>query len=249
MAEAIRVNFGKPMPLFPLPDAVLLPHAVLPLHIFERRYRQMIDDCLDDAGQIAMASFTTAPTAGTAECADVKSPFGTETIGGGAPTRLRPVVCIGQIIQHEALSDGRHNVLLHGVCRAKITEINEPSGERLYPLASVQPTELIDSDPPSMNEVRTELRTLLSRPRLKKMRSVETVIEWFDRSEIPTHALLELIGFTLIKDSNLKYRLLAEANVNRRARLIKRELIGIDHLVSRAEGQSQTSWPKGMSWN
>jgi len=57
MTEAIRVNFGRPMPVFPLPDAVLLPHAIQPLHVFEQRYRQLVNDCLDGSGQIAIAAF------------------------------------------------------------------------------------------------------------------------------------------------------------------------------------------------
>ena len=43
MAEVISVNFSKPMPLFPLPEVVLLPHAIQPLHIFEPRYRLMVE--------------------------------------------------------------------------------------------------------------------------------------------------------------------------------------------------------------
>ncbi|NNF42788.1 MAG: hypothetical protein HKN62_07035, partial [Phycisphaerales bacterium] len=56
MAETILVNFRRSIPLFPLPETVLLPHALLPLHIFEARYRQMVRSCLDCAGQIAIAT-------------------------------------------------------------------------------------------------------------------------------------------------------------------------------------------------
>src|SRR5262245_50474069 len=111
MAEVIRVNFSKPMPLFPLPDAVLLPHAVQPLHIFEPRYRKLIEDVLDHAGQMAMATFR-----GENWKLDYH----------GTPP-LRPAVCVGQIVHHDALSDGGHNILLHGVCRAKIDRIIEPN--------------------------------------------------------------------------------------------------------------------------
>ena len=52
---SIRVNFNKPIPLFPLDSVVLLPQQVMPLHIFEPRYRQMVDEALDSVGQIAMA--------------------------------------------------------------------------------------------------------------------------------------------------------------------------------------------------
>ena len=52
--EQLR-NFTGHVPLFPLPDAVLFPNALLPLMIFEPRYRQMVADALAGDGLIAMA--------------------------------------------------------------------------------------------------------------------------------------------------------------------------------------------------
>jgi uncharacterized protein len=233
MTEVVRVNFSKPMPVFPLPDAVLLPHAVQPLHIFENRYRQMIEDVLDQSGQIAMAVFR-----GESWKLDYH----------GTPP-LRPAVCIGQIVHHDALPDGRHNILLHGVCRAKIEKLFESTEDRPYRMVKVAPLERVEQEPPPMNHVRKALRAMLVSPRLSRMRSVETVMQWFDRKDVTTHALLELISFSLVHDTELKYRLLAEADPIRRARLIRRELSNLDHLVGRAERQNYRSWPKGMSWN
>lgn len=237
MAESIRINFGKPLPLFPLHESVLLPHAVLPLHIFEERYRQMVNDCMDQAGQIAMATF--ADHSGQcSSCADEYE-----------MPKLRPAVCIGQIVQHEGLPDGRHNILLHGVCRAKIVRLHTPTDERLYWQAELSPLEKDAHEQESMPEVRMMLQSLLQGPRLSRMRSVDTVLEWFDREEIPTCALLELIGFMLVKNNDVKYRLLAEPDPCQRAEMIKCELNCLDRLVQRAECQSYTKWPKGMSWN
>lgn len=230
MADAIRVNFARPMPVFPLPDAVLLPHAIQPLHIFEERYRQLLDECLDGAGQMAIASFADGAT-------------------GGRQPALRPAVCVGQIVQHEALADGHHDILLQGICRAKIVKMVEPADGRRFHLAQLTPLEPVNRTPPPMSEIRQELRDLLMGPRLSRLRFAETVVEWFDRDEVSTHALLELIGFALLKDSELKYRLLEEASPVRRAGIIKGELTSIDHLVGRAERQPYRKWPKGMSWN
>ena len=130
MSETIRVNFGKPIPLFPLPDTVLLPHAILPLHIFEPRYRRMVGTCLDGPGQIAIGTFERAESSRT---------------GGSIPVRL--AVCIGQIIHHDALPDGCYNILLHGVCRAKIRQIIEPESDRPYRMAKLVPLERVDETP------------------------------------------------------------------------------------------------------
>lgn len=233
MSEVVRVDFSKPMPLFPLPDTVLLPHAVQPLHIFESRYQEMVNHCLDGAGQIAMACF---------EGIKWKNHY------HDSPP-LRPVVCVGQIVQHESLSEGRHNILLHGVCRAKIEEVVEPDDDHSYRMARLTPIEAIDEDPPPLDGVREDLRTMLKRPHLRRMRAAKHVTEWFDREDVTTLALLELIGSVLLYDSELKYLLLAEPSPDRRADIIMSELHHIDRLVGLADRQDSKSWPKGMSWN
>ncbi|UCD73944.1 MAG: LON peptidase substrate-binding domain-containing protein, partial [Phycisphaerales bacterium] len=132
MAELIHVNFGKPMPVFPLPETVLLPHAVQPLHIFEPRYLQMVNHCLDSSGQFAMATF--------------QGRIDEETYRWGLPP-LRPAVCVGQIVRHESYPDGRQQITLHGVCRAKILDLVEPDEEREYRMAHLIPLEAVEEEP------------------------------------------------------------------------------------------------------
>ena len=234
MTETIRVNFSKPIALFPLADTVLLPHALLPLHIFEPRYRQMVSHCLDRSGQIAIATFESRRNRHASQ---------------REPARIRLAVCVGQIVQHDALEDGRFNILLHGVCRAIIRKIIEPESGRAYRMAMLSPLETSQSPPSSMPEVREDLRSLLATPRLKRLRDIDTIIEWIDREEVPTHVLLELIGFALVRNTDLKYQLLAEADPTRRAGIIKTELAYLSTLVKRTDQQDYESWPKGMSWN
>jgi len=233
MSETVRVNFGQSTPLFPLAETVLLPHAVLPLHVFEPRYRQMVSESLDRNGQIAIA---TLERGGRSQPVSECPP-------------LRAAACVGQIIQHESLPDGRYNILLHGLCRAKIRKIIEPRGERAYRLAMLEPIESVKGDADPMTDVRDNLRALLTGPSLRRLRGIDTLMEWIEREDVPTHALLELIGFALVRDTELKYRLLEEPDPLRRASLITDELRYIDHMVVRADRQNHRSWPKGMSWN
>src|SRR6476646_9959598 len=96
-------SFGdlSAVPLFPLPNVVLFPRAVLPLPIFEERYKQMTADAIvgaEDTGQsarIAMALFRP----------------GWEKSYYGRPA-IEPVVCVGRILNHEKLPDGKYNFLL-----------------------------------------------------------------------------------------------------------------------------------------
>src|SRR5215204_4472699 len=85
------------IPLFPLPNVVLFPRAILPLHIFEERYRQMTKDVLAGDGRIAMALLKP----------------GWEKDYYSRP-QIEPVVCVGKIVSWEKLPDGKYNFLLQG---------------------------------------------------------------------------------------------------------------------------------------
>ncbi len=246
MAETISLDFGKPVALFPLGQAMLLPHAVQALHIFEPRYRQMIEHALEamegdkllTAAPIAMATFRTRPGAAGAAA---------ELHQHNPP--LRPAVCVGKIVQHQGLADGRHNILLQGVCRARIRQMLEPTGGRLFRMAMLEPLERVTDPPPAMPGVRAAFRRILSSPRLSRLNGTPAVLEWVARRDIPMHALLELIGSTLVTHDGLRYRLLAEPDPRRRAILTYRELDRIDRIVAKASEQDSSRWPKGVSWN
>src|SRR5271170_4410028 len=112
MASAPFESFDlSAVPLFPLPNVVLFPRAVLPLHIFEERYKAMTADALSGDHLIAMA-----------------------VLGPGWEREYRPeiepVVCLGRIISYEKLPDGRYNFFLQGQIRAKI--VREIRPDRLY---------------------------------------------------------------------------------------------------------------------
>src|SRR5438132_10785233 len=105
--------------LFPLPNVVLFPHMVLPLHIFEPRYRQMMSDALAGDQLIAMTLLQS----------------GWESDYEGRPA-LHPVGCIGRILDHQRQPDGRFNLHLRGLSRIRIVE--EIDSARLYRSARVE---------------------------------------------------------------------------------------------------------------
>lgn len=98
------------LPIFPLPDTVLFPGALLPLHVFEPRYRELTADVI--AGDRMMAIARLRP--------------GYEVEYHGRPPVV-DVVGVGRLVQHEALPDGRSNILLRGIGRARIEEEAPPS--------------------------------------------------------------------------------------------------------------------------
>lgn len=102
-------SFSGVARLFPLPEPSLFPRVVQPLHVFEERYRELMRDALAGDGLIAMA---------------VLRP-GWETDYASRPP-LETVACLGSIVTHHKLEDGRYNLLLAGVTRVRLIEEVEP---------------------------------------------------------------------------------------------------------------------------
>ena len=103
------------LPVFPLPRAVLLPGSALPLHIFEPRYRRMLAHVLQSDGLLAVA--TIKPAVGTFV----------------EPPDLFPWVGIGEVEAHDALEDGRSNIVLRSIAAATLDdELPELLGFRRF---------------------------------------------------------------------------------------------------------------------
>lgn len=97
------------LPVFPLPELVFLPDTLLPLHIFEPRYRAMTRHCLDTHRAMAVARLLPGP-GGSSE----HPPFA-------------QIAGVGVIVDHEELADGRFNLLLRGELRVRLSE-HPPTG-------------------------------------------------------------------------------------------------------------------------
>src|SRR5215203_3470050 len=103
MSDALERVLGiKQLPLFPLP-LVLLPNEVLPLHIFEPRYQQMLKDIELRRNLFGLAFFDSE-----SELTD-KPPIGT-------------VGCAAEVRETSPLPDGRSNIIAAGIIRFRIME-------------------------------------------------------------------------------------------------------------------------------
>jgi Lon protease-like protein len=193
-------EFSGTVRLFPLPNLVLFPHVMQPLHIFEPRYREMFEAALIDDRLIAMA--TLAP--------------GWEPCYEGRPA-LQPVGCLGRIVVHHRLENGSYNVLLSGLRRVQI--VREMPPLRTYREAEVKMLE--DVYPPGGEEatrrVHNELRdTFLSRmPHLVK---AHEQLEPLLAGEESLGVLTDIIAYMLDVPLESKLALLGEPDVHSRAR-------------------------------
>jgi Lon protease-like protein len=193
--------------LFPLPGLVFFPHAVLPLHIFETRYRQMTEDALATDNLITMIQLKS----------DRKDQRRDE------PRPIEDVGCLGKIIRYERLNDGRFNLLLVGLRRVKIRA--ELPSKKLYRIAAAEILEDLPLDGPE-SPSRSRLIQLF-RSRLGEERGIDPDLrKLLDSDTIALGALTDIIAHTLEIPSNLKQILLAESSVDRRVSLLLTALGG-----------------------
>lgn len=130
---AARLRRLIPLPpqirIFPLSEVVLFPDTLLPLHIFEARYRKMLADALDSDRMIGMVL--------------IKDPDAVPV------PSIYSVGCAGTIVEHKAFADGRSLVVLKGIVKFRIRrelDVDEP-----YRVVEVQ---ALYEGPPPMDKVR-----------------------------------------------------------------------------------------------
>jgi len=205
MPHTLTVDFSRPIRLFPLAQCILLPHATIPLHIFEPRYRAMTRDALDSDGLIAMAMFDGDEYQHNYQ---------------GNPA-VRPQVCVGYIVHHDRLYDGRYNILLQGIARAEIQEELDPTDEG-YRRAIVRPTEkgVMEID---LEEQRTGLEAYLEDEYLQKLACIQNVRNWLT-PDLPTPAVIDLAWQAASRDHEQRYEILAESCVFKRCDRLKQYL-------------------------
>jgi len=113
------------IPVFALPNVVLFPKTYLPLHIFEPRYRQMIEDTVRGGQCIGMALLKD----------------GWESDYYGNPP-IYPIGCVGRLVSVQPLADGRSNILLQGLERFEVSkEHHDKPYRRADILISSRPVE------------------------------------------------------------------------------------------------------------
>ena len=194
--------------LFPLPNLVLFPHVLQPLHIFEPRYCDLLEAALADDRLIAMA---------------VLAPGWEKDYEGRPP--VHAIACLGQIATHVRLPDGRHNLLLAGVARVRLgEELPSATTYRSAPAAL-----MYDEHPPVPAEAVEALRqSLLNqfRSKLPITKDVQTSLAQLLHSDIDLGVLTDLVAYSLEMDLGSKVELLTERNVHARAERLLALLAG-----------------------
>jgi uncharacterized protein len=211
------------VPIFPLPEVVFFPETVLPLHVFEPRYRQMVADCLAADGWMAVVMLRA----------------GWEKDYQGRPP-VQTIAGVGEIIQAEMLADGRYNILLHGGSRIRILAEEPPEG-RLYRVARA---ERLEEEGPKADD-RTfgarlqELRAAHARLLVALGQSHPDVVGRLTVAGATPGAAIDRIVSAVVPDAEVRQRLLEAVDVSDRLDLAVEALGELLTMVAGREGEEE----------
>ncbi len=180
---------GTVVPVFPLPNLYLFPGAVIPLHVFEQRYRQMVDDMLDGPGRLVLATVTEEHS---------------NELAGAPP--LYPVAGLGEIGRHERLPDGRYLILVVGLQRVTIEEVESNREYRKVEVSSLPETA-------APEDVEVELRPQILEALHSRGATTSQPIE-----KLPFGQLTDLLLLQLKLPQPRTLELYSEQDVEKRAR-------------------------------
>jgi len=215
-------SFSGTVPVFPLPNCVLFPGMFLPLHIFEPRYRAMTADALGGERLIAMALLKP----------------GWEKDYEGAPA-IHEIVCVGKIVEDAKLEDGRYNIVLLGLSRARILE---EVGKGPYRVARVEVLEEKASDEKRTGRKRRVLFELYA----AIMRTVNKGAVPVPPDDVPLGMLVDLVVPFVVKEPGVKQQLLERLDPEERYESLM-ERLGVPERIENPPRPKV--WPRGPSLN
>jgi ATP-dependent Lon protease len=195
------------LPLFPLPT-VLFPGAMLPLHIFEPRYRAMIRDALDTHRALAVV-LVTDPSALDAH---------------GHPA-IASVAGAGVIVDHAELPSGRFNILVRGRARVRLDEL--PFGA--HPYRTARATVL---SPPPSDATQSDLSALISAATAfaARVRERDPSFEFPLPKDAPATLIADLCAHHLVLDAKERQAALETLEVGPRVRRVA-EVLALQRLA------------------
>ena len=201
------------LPIFPLPHVVLFPRALLPLHLFEPRYRTLLADCLGTHRAMAMALV----------------PDPNDLNEHGQP-RIASVAGAGIIIEHHTLPDGRANIVLNGRARVRLEEL-----PFVPPYRRARATILKDIPTPVSDADKTALFASAS-AFVAEVAKRDPKFSFNVARSLDPGAFADMCGHHLVIDTAIRQGLLEELDVAERIRKVISELAQQHSAMARESG-------------
>jgi Lon protease-like protein len=187
------VESGAVVPVFPLPSVQLFPHALLPLHVFEPRYRELVCNCMKGDRRMAIALLEP----------------GYEPHYHERPA-IRDVCGVGFVVGHEPLPDGRSNIVLRGLGRARIVEELPP--DQAYRVVRLEP--MPDRFEASLDrQAATQTLQVLATELAARLPSGSDTLRTLVRSVEDPGALTDVLAAALVTEPSDRQALLETVDV------------------------------------
>ncbi len=189
----------KQMLVMPLPGALLFPHALLPLHIFEPRYRQMLKHALAHHRMFCVALLKP-------HCAEWKSPSDFFHTAGAGLIRA----CVES-------SDGTSNLILQGLRRVRFSDFQQ---DEPFPIATIDSLESAASSSVETEALATKVLELYSNLKGDGLRQLPPKVDRYLADLSDPEMLADLVASTFVSDPLRRQRVLEELSINQRLRLV-----------------------------
>src|SRR6266481_1815724 len=192
------VTLPAQVPVMPLPGAVLFPHALLPLYIFESRYRKMLEHALQHDRMFSVALIKPS-------CPEWRAPedfFHFATVG-----LIR--ACVGR-------GDGTSNLVLQGLHRVRFTSFDQETPFPVARIDIVESSEDATVETEALGEKILELYRKLKRAERRLPPKVDRYLAQLGDLEM----LADLVASTFVDDPLRRQRMLEESSLNQRLRLL-----------------------------
>jgi len=196
------ITLPEQLPVMPLPGAVLFPHALLPLYIFEPRYRKMLEYALRKHRMFCVTLIKPI-------CPDWR-----------APEDFFHLATAGLIRACVERSDGTSNLVLQGLQRVRFTSFDR---EKPFPVASIETVE--SRDPPTVETEALGAKVIELYGSLKHdHRQLPAKLDRYLSELRDLEMLADLMASTFVNDPLRRQRLLEERSLNQRLRFLIRYL-------------------------
>jgi ATP-dependent Lon protease len=202
------------LPLFPLEGVVLFPHSMIPLHIFESRYRKMVRDVLGSNRLLA-----------------ISLQLEKENLQEGNLPRVADVASVGELVLAQELPDGRFNLVVRGRARIGIDE-ELPSDEPYRLIAAHEIPDESLQERADIDEADAALRALIS-GLAESIPDGGDLLKHVTAAQDTPAALANVVAASLIADAKTRQLLLETTDVFQRLERLSSEVVALTDRVGK----------------